>query len=153
MFAPDILCVHHIGNTSIKGFAAKPTIDIAVEVKAGTKIPDYNPAMERLGYVCRGECLDATIPGVPGRFYFVKHDGPSHLVHVHAYETGPDDLVEKILLRDYLRSNPIAVQRYGSFKKQLVQDFATDNIGYMRGKDELVKGLIDEARQWKGGDR
>lgn len=83
-FAPDILGIHHIGSTSIKGLAAKPTIDIAVEVKARTKIPDYYPAMERLGYVCRGECLDATIPGVPGRFYFVKYDGPNHLVHVHA---------------------------------------------------------------------
>lgn len=153
VFEPNFLCAHHIGSTSVPGLAAKPTIDIAVEVVAGTVIPDCYPAMEHLGYVCRGECLYAPIPGVPGRFYFVKYDGPNHLVHVHAYEAGHDDLEEKLLLRDYLRSNNAAIERYGNFKKQLVQEFANDNLGYMRGKDELVTALINEARQWLEGGR
>ena len=139
---------HHIGSTSVPGLAAKPTIDIAIELSAGTVIPDYYPNMESLGYVCRGECLDAPIPGVPGRFYFVKYDGPRHLIHVHAYETGHFDLREKLILRDYLRNNKKAASKYGDLKKDLVGRFSKDNLAYMRGKDQAIERLIGEAEQW-----
>jgi GrpB-like predicted nucleotidyltransferase (UPF0157 family) len=152
-FMHVFLRAHHIGSTSVPGLPAKPTIDIALEVLKGTVIPEYYPQMENLGYVCRGECLDAPIPGVPGRFYFVKYEGPKHLVHVHAYEEGHEDLREKLALRDYLRSNAKASERYAALKKRLVEDFATDNLAYMRGKDQLVRELIEEATEWLDGDR
>ena len=104
--------------------------------------------MESVSYVCRGECLDAPVPGIPGRFYFVKYDGPKHLVHVHAYEAGHYDLEEKIILRDYLRANEIAATRYGVLKKELIDNYSKDNIAYMHGKDEAIRSLIVEAKHW-----
>ena len=148
VFNSAFLQAYHIGSTSVPGLAAKPTIDIAIEVEGGTAIPDFYPRMESLDYVCRGECLDAPIPGIEGRFYFVKYDGPKHLVHVHAYETGHFDLREKIILRDYLRANEDAASQYGKLKKDLVKKFSMENLAYMRGKDSAIQSLIVEAENW-----
>lgn len=140
---------HHIGSTSVPGLAAKPTIDIAIEVTGDTDIPHYYPMMERIGYTCRGECLDAVIPGVPGRYYFVRYDGDVHLVHVHVYRTGHGDLEEKLLFRDYLRAHPWVAAEYGELKRALATTNRYDNIGYMRGKDDFVKQVIEAAAVWR----
>ena len=145
VFGTALVEIHHIGSTSIPHLAAKPTIDIAVELTSDTIIPEYYPQMESLDFVCRGECLDAPVPGVPGRFYFVRCDGPQHLVHVHAYRTGHNDLTEKLSFRDYLRSNQQRVLEYGELKKALVIKDQHDNIAYMRGKDEMVKAILKAA--------
>jgi len=148
-FGASYVASHHIGSTSIPGLAAKPTIDIAVEITAETDIPAFYPAMEMIGYTCRGECLDAVIPGVPGRFYFVRYDGAVHLTHAHAYRTGHGDLDEKLLFRDYLLANAEIADKYGEVKLALATEHRHDNIGYMQGKDDFVKRLIEDARIWK----
>ena len=141
--------IHHVGSTSVPGLRAKPTIDILIEVVAGTNIPSFDPLMEALGYVCRGECLDGIVPGTPGRFYFVRKDGAVHLVHVHVCEAGHFEVEEMLSLRDYLRSHWQEAERYGNLKTRLSDEFTNDNVGYMRGKDGLVRELIEKSLQWR----
>ena len=77
----EILRVHHIGSTAVPGLAAKPIIDILLEVKDVNTLDEYNAAMERLGYTARGEY------GVPGRRFFLKGlHNRTH--HVHAFNVG-----------------------------------------------------------------
>lgn len=147
-FSSSLLQLHHIGSTAVPGLAAKPTIDIAIELVKSANIPDYYPAMESLGYRCRGECLDAIIPGTPGRFYFVLYDGLDHLFHVHAFRTGHFDLQEKVILRDYLLSHPEVAQEYGKHKIEIANSNRFDNIGYMNGKDVFVKQMVRDAHKW-----
>lgn len=149
VFSPSLIALHHIGSTAVPSLFAKPTIDIAVEVRRTARIPDFYPAMERLGYTCRGECLDAVIPGTPGRFYFVLYKGVDHIFHVHAYRTGHEDLKEKIMLREYLIAHPKVAQDYGLHKLEITNTNPFDNIGYMIGKDTFVKQMLADAHQWK----
>ncbi|KSU89348.1 GrpB family protein [Priestia flexa] len=66
IFGAEILSIHHIGSTSVPGLAAKPIIDILVEVKQISLIHTYNNEMVKMGYECKGE------NGIEGRRYFQK---------------------------------------------------------------------------------
>ena len=72
VFGQRVVEMHHIGSTSVPGLDAKPIIDILVILDHTDDINSFDRAMEDVGYRVRGECLDATIPGTPGRFYFTK---------------------------------------------------------------------------------
>ena len=148
VFADALVGVHHVGSTSVPGLQSKPTIDILVEVAEGFNIPSFDPSMEALGYICRGECLDATIPGTRGRFYYVLRDGPVHLNHAHACTVGHPEIAKILCFRDYLRSHAGAAERYGNLKAKLSDQFSFDNIRYMQGKDAHVKELIEVATKW-----
>jgi GrpB-like predicted nucleotidyltransferase (UPF0157 family) len=145
VFGQALVAVHHVGSTAVPGLKAKPTIDILLEVAEGCHISGLDPAMETLGYVCRGECLDATMPGTPGRFYYVRKEGVVHLTHVHACTMGHEDIEKMLRFRDYLRSNPEAAQRYANLKVELASRFPHDNMGYMKGKEACVQKLIKAA--------
>lgn len=105
--------------------------------------------MEAAGYICRGECLDAVIPGTPGRFYYVRKRGVEHLTHVHVCATGHFQILEYLALRDYLRAHPDRAASYGQEKTSLSIRFMLDNAGYMNGKDAVVRTLIEEALHWR----
>jgi GrpB-like predicted nucleotidyltransferase (UPF0157 family) len=147
VFKPHLIGIHHIGSTAVPGLAAKPTIDILIEVKFGTSVSEYDEAMRRLGYECRGECLDAVIPGTPGRYYFPKIVDSQHVTHVHVCHEGHFQIAELLDLRDYLRTHSSESAEYGAHKARLAAKFTHNNIAYMKGKDELVKGLIEKALQ------
>ncbi len=149
VFEDVLVQLHHVGSTSVPGLAAKPTIDILIEVATGTDIPGFDHAMQALGYICRGECLDATVPGVPGRFYYVRKHNTVHLTHVHTCASGHADIGDQLSFRDYLRSHPDVACTYGNLKRDLAETFEYDNLGYMLGKDEFVKETIVRARQWR----
>ncbi len=149
VFRGALIETYHVGSTSVPGIRAKPTIDILVEVEPGTDIPAFDPLMRALKYVCRGEGLDATVPGKPGRFYYVRKDGVVHLIHVHVCATGHVEIEEILAFRDYLRAHPDVATRYGDLKTKLTDKFAYDNIGYMLGKDAFVKAVLEKALQWR----
>lgn len=150
VFGNSLVATHHIGSTAVPGLAAKPIIDIAVVLRETRSIDRFSAPMEQLGYRVRGECLDAEIPGIPGRFYFSKDTLGTRTHHVHVYADGHADIADKLALRDYLRAHPRRAAAYGAIKRELAIEHRHDNIGYMRGKDAFVKALIEEARQWAG---
>ncbi len=149
VFKHCLVGLHHIGSTAVPGLAAKPTIDILIEVKVGTSVCDYYKAMRQLGYKCRGECLDAVIPGTPGRYYFPKVVNAQHVLHVHVCHEGHCQIVELLSLRDYLRTHANQVESYGKHKAILAAQFPYNKTAYINGKDAMVKELIAKAMQWK----
>lgn len=146
---PEALACHHIGSTAVPGLVAKPTIDVLVVLPRGIDIEARYPGMAALGYDCRGECLDAPQPGTPGRFYFALRDGPVHLVHVHIVHEGHFEVELLLGMRDYLRDNAAARERYGALKMSLAENNRHDNVRYMQGKDAAVRALIEAARDWR----
>ena len=149
VFGPALADIHHIGSTSVPGMKAKPTVDILVEAKPGIQITDFYPGMSDLGYECRGECLDAIVPGTPGRYYFSMKKDVQDIYHVHVCHMGHPQIPELLVLRDYLRAHPDAAAEYGNLKADLAQCYSLDNVEYMRGKDSFVKRLIATAEKWK----
>lgn len=47
--------IHHVGSTAVPGLAAKPVIDILLEVVDLNALDELNAAMEDTGYTVRGE--------------------------------------------------------------------------------------------------
>jgi len=148
VFGASLVAIYHVGSTSIPGLLAKPIIDILVVLNETETIDRFSGAMEDLGYRVRGECLDATIPGTPGRFYFSKDTDGVRTHHVHVCALGHAEIADKLAFRDYLRAHPRRVAAYGSLKQRLALAYRHDNVGYMRGKDAFIKTVLDEARQW-----
>ena len=46
-----VICIEHIGSTPVPGLAAKPILDIALEVPNSADEPAYLPDLEAAGYV------------------------------------------------------------------------------------------------------
>ena len=143
-----LVSIHHVGSTSIPGLVAKPIIDILVVLKETKTIDRFSAAMQELGYRVRGECLDAEVPGTPGRFYFSKDSFGKRTHHVHACADGHPEVRDKLAFRDYLRSHPQVAMQYGVIKQKLAIEHRHDNVGYMRGKDPFIQSTLRDAREW-----
>ena len=148
IFGEALVRIHHIGSTSVPSMRSKPIIDILIKIELGIDVDRFNPRMRQLGYDCRGECLDAIVPGTPGRFYFSKNVDGRRYCHVHVCHVGHFQISEFLILRGYLKTNSDEATKYADLKTHLAKQFSHDNVGYMRGKDKLVKGLILRAMKW-----
>lgn len=62
----ELVAIHHIGSTAVKGLAAKPIIDIMPVVKDVSRADGFNARFEEIGYEAMGEF------GIAGRRYFRK---------------------------------------------------------------------------------
>src|SRR3954469_1722459 len=80
---PVYVAIHHVGSTSVPELAAKPGIDMLLEVESLDALDAAADAVEGLGYEGLGEF------GLAGRRYFRKQSPAGvRTHHVHAYETG-----------------------------------------------------------------
>ena len=143
-----ILDIQHIGSTAVPGLSAKPIIDILIVLDHTDDINSFNSSMEALGYSVRGECLDAPVPGTPGRFYFSKDTNGVRSHHVHVCAKGHGEILDKLAFRDYLRAHETVALTYADLKRRLAAEHEFDNIGYMQGKDDFVKSVLVDARRW-----
>src|SRR3954469_13931995 len=66
---PVYVAIHHIGSTSVPELAAKPVIDMLLEVESLDQLDAAAGALEGTGYEGLGEF------GLPGRRYF-RRDSP-----------------------------------------------------------------------------
>lgn len=139
------LRVDHIGSTAVPGLAAKPIIDMDVVVASEKEV---RPAIERLeaaGYRWRGDL------GVPGREAFkqVRDQSlpPHHLYLVVENSRAHQD---HWLLRDLLRADPEAQDRYAALKRRNVELAASDMDVYVAAKAALVAELLRRARAERG---
>jgi len=151
VFGEAVIAIHHVGSTSIPGLPAKPIIDLLVVLRETVTIGRFSSAMQALGYRVRGECLDAEVPGTPGRFYFSKDQDGRRTHHTHACAVGHVEIADKLAFRDYLRTHPSRAAEYGALKHELARRFRHGNIAYMRGKDPFIRTVLKHARQWSRG--
>jgi GrpB-like predicted nucleotidyltransferase (UPF0157 family) len=142
IFGPEMLDVHHIGSTSVPGLAAKPIIDLLVEVADISKIDAYNDRLSELGYIPKGEF------GIPGRRFFIKGSEENRTHHIHVFATGSACVAQHLVLRDYLVAHPQDAEAYGRLKEVLAPQFPQDITGYMRGKNDFIHDLLERAGAW-----
>jgi len=126
------VAVQHIGSTAVPGLAAKPIIDILIEVTDLAALDARNRDMELIGYEPKGEF------GIPGRRYFQK-GGDNRTHQIHAFVAGDVNVSRHIAFRDYLRSNPGVADEYGVLKKKVAETCDNDIGKYCDGKDAFVK--------------
>jgi GrpB-like predicted nucleotidyltransferase (UPF0157 family) len=137
--------IDHVGSTSVPGLAAKPIIDLDIVVASED---DVRPVIERLsaiGYRWRGDL------GVPGRQAFQlmsDHSLPVH--HLYLVVENNKAHLDHWLLRDLLRDDPEARDRYAALKKRNVEVADSDMDVYTAAKAKLVAELLTRARAERG---
>lgn len=133
--------IQHIGSTAVPELAAKPIIDILLEVSSLIALDALFSKLEGLGYQTMGEF------GIAGRRYFRK--GEHVRTHqVHAYEIGDANLLRHLAFRDYMREFAAAREAYAALKLQLLQTCHDDADLYCQRKDSFVKFHEAQALQW-----
>lgn len=132
--------VHHIGSTAVPGLAAKPIIDILLEVTSLDALDALNDAMRAIGYEPRGEL------GIPRRRYFPK-GGLDRTHQIHAFAVGDEHVARHLAFRDYLRAHPETAREYGELKMAVARECANDIERYCDGKDAYVKAVEARALQ------
>ena len=141
IFGNEIIDIHHIGSTAVPGLIAKPIIDIMPVVIDINNVDKYNTKMQEIGYEPKGE------NGIVRRRYFHKGgDNRSH--HVHIFQIGSYEINRHLAFRDYLRSHPNEMKRYGELKEKLARQFPNDIESYINGKDYFVKDIEMKVLEW-----
>lgn len=127
-------------STAVSGLAAKPIIDILIEVTDIIALDALNANMKSIDYEPKGEF------GILGRRYFKK--GGNVRTHIHAFAHGDSNIIRYIAFRDYLRTHAEVAQEYGKFKK-IVAARCDNNIDqYCDEKDVYVKRIEAAAVRW-----
>ena len=136
------IALHHIGSTAVPGLAAKPILDLLLEVTDLVQLDACTDELACLGYVAKGE------NGIAGRRYYYKNSPEashqrSH--HLHAFVSGAPQIRQHLALRDYLRKHPVAVAKYAELKQALARQFPNDSQSYQAGKDHFIAQLLQQA--------
>jgi GrpB-like predicted nucleotidyltransferase (UPF0157 family) len=138
-----VLTVEHIGSTAVPGLAAKPIIDLLVGVASLAEVlPRGAGPLRALGYAYVPE-YESWLPGE--RFFRKGNPGPwTH--HMHLMERANPRWRDRLLFRDYLRTQPEAVIAYTGLKRDLAAAFGDDIAGYRSAKDAFVATIMAKAR-------
>lgn len=132
----DIISIHHIGSTAVKGLSAKPIIDIAIEINNFEDGAYISSALETLGYGYKGTNI------LPDRHYFIKGEPRTHQIHM--YQTGNKYLQEQLKFRDYLRENKKTRDQYEELKRNLASSNKNDKHKYAEDKTAFIKLILKE---------
>ena len=125
-----VVRIEHIGSTAVPGLAAKPIVDILVEVAA----LDDAGGLAETGYVLR-----------------VREDGhrmfrtPELDVHVHVWPSGHPDIAAQLAFRDRLRASSSDRAAYETLKRELAARDWPDMNHYADAKGPLIREILGRA--------
>lgn len=142
---PDTLIVRieHFGSTAVPGLAAKPIIDMVIEINdvqhGKVVIPEL---LEPQGYDCFWRPLaNEDIP--PYFTWCIKRDcSGKRTHHLHFVEPGFKDA--ELRFRDILRKYPDAADNYRSLKLDLSREHYDDRIAYTEAKSDFIKRVLKD---------
>ena len=148
IFGNELLGIEHIGSTSIPGLAAKPIVDIMVQIKNHDDADKFIPSVSNLGYEFDTQVHTKT-PN-PERHFFRKGN-PTQFHLSIAYEDKGSFWKRQLAFRDYLRAYPDERDRYAALKQKLIAEDPTGKDTYIGGKTDLINEMLDKSGfvRWK----
>lgn len=135
--------IEHIGSTAVPGLAAKPVLDLLVEVGSPGDADRCIRPLEEIGYA-----YWAGDPK-PYRRYFVRFanaDRTARTHNLHVVEAGHGFGAERLLFRDYLRAYPGTAHEYARLKRELAARFYHDREAYTAAKTEFVREVVRRSQ-------
>lgn len=145
--------IEHFGSTAVPGIAAKPIVDVLVEVfdLEATKVR-IAPVLEAQGYDYFWRPTHGD-DGPPFYAWFIKRDPRTgaRTHHIHMVEPHFPHW-ERLLFRDYLIAHPSVAREYEELKRRLSVESAGDRVAYTAGKTEFVVRITEVARREAGPD-
>lgn len=141
--------IEHFGSTAVPDLAAKPIIDILIEVTSLQETREIIvPILESQGYdyfwrPTRGD----DIP--PFYAWFIKRDTKGERTHhIHMVEHDFIEHWNRLLFRDFLIEHPETAQEYENLKLRSAKNFQTNRIAYTESKTEYIKRITDLAKKF-----
>ena len=129
--------VEHAGSTSVPGLAAKPIIDVVLEVPDSTDEAAYVEALEEAGYVLR-----IREPEWFEHRYFRTDDGA---VQIHVFSAGCAETDRMVAFRDWLRTNTADRELYERTKRELAARDWKYMQQYADAKTAVVAEIMTRA--------
>ena len=131
--------IYHVGSTAVPNLAAKPVIDIVIELAQDTY--DVQTQLSKLGYRYKGEF------NIPFRQFF-SQDIPAK-IHLHVYNHNNPEIKLLLAFRDFLRTSALHRKHYENLKIHLATaPSAANKIGkfteYTLGKNDFIADIISK---------
>lgn len=144
VFGGEAIAIEHIGSTSIPGMLAKPIIDAVVVVKNLEAVRKHYGKFSSKGYECKGN-----FTGQNEEYFTYTNTGGKRIYNVHVMQEGNAHITEVLNFRDFMRSDPNAMQEYRDIKLKLKDTFGTNDYNsYDSQKGILMKYLKARAMEW-----
>jgi GrpB-like predicted nucleotidyltransferase (UPF0157 family) len=144
--------IEHFGSTAVPGLAAKPIVDMLVEVTDLQATRDrIAPVLEAQGYDYFWRPTHGD-DGPPFYAWFIRRDPDTRARthHIHMVEPHFTEHWDRLLFRDYLIERPEVAREYEALKVRLASAWPKDRLAYTRGKTEFINRVTEEARRWHG---
>ena len=139
--------IEHFGSTAVPGLAAKPIVDMLVEVTSLIETRQrIKPILEgqEYEYLWRPSSGD-NVP--PFYAWFIKRDrNGTRTHHIHMVEADFEHW-DRLLFRDYLIDHPHTAQEYGDLKKKLSFQHQGDRAAYTQAKGVFIKNVTELAKR------
>jgi GrpB-like predicted nucleotidyltransferase (UPF0157 family) len=136
----QVLRLEHTGSTSVRGLAAKPIIDMTLEIPDSSDESRYVPAMEGSGYILRIR--------EPDWHQHRLFKGPDTNINLHVFSAGCPEVDRMILFRDWLRENGEDRQFYERTKRDLASRDWKYVQNYADAKSSVVAKVMARAQAW-----
>lgn len=141
--------IEHFGSTAVPGLAAKPIVDLLVEVT------DLEETKRRIVPVLEGQGYDYFWrpthgdDGPPFYAWFIKRDPATGVRthHIHMVEAAFTEHRDRLLFRDYLIDHADAAEEYAALKRHLAAIYPNDRVAYTRGKTAFITAITEKARR------
>jgi len=134
--------IEHFGSTAVPGLAAKPIVDMLVEIADLALARQHiAPVLESLGYdyFWRPTWGD---DGPPFYAWFIKrNEAGIRQCHIHVVEPHFEHW-NRLRFRDYLIAHPETAREYEALKWRLAREHAHDRVAYTAAKTDFITAVM-----------
>lgn len=140
IFKDKALDIQHVGSTSIPGMAAKPQLDILLQVRGIKDTDELTETLQEAGYIAYGDMLHK------GGRLFSKWKRDTKVINLHVFEASSPIVWEYISVRNYLRTYEQEAKDYAAMKLSLYAKYPTDYLKYREFKDPYIEELKNRIK-------
>lgn len=137
-----VVRTNHIGSTAVPGLAAKPTVDILLEVGRACDIDFVRSRLLAAGWLLMHVNDDYDLWLVFNKGY-TPQGFAEKVFHLHVRYPGDWD---ELYFRDWLRAHPDTAGAYAALKRQLAGEYRHDRDGYTEAKTPFIRQWTAAAR-------
>jgi len=141
--------IEHFGSTAVPELAAKPIIDMLVEVT------NLRVAREKIAPILRKRGYDYfwrptfgdDVP--PWYAFFIKRNERgirTHHIHMMTRHRNFEQHWESLLFRDYLTEHPEIAREYKRLKIGLAKRYPKDRVAYTQAKRDFIERIVAAAK-------